>query len=200
MLLTIVFLLAILYGVLFALLWCWSAVHAILTPHEDWSRRWLWTAAILVNPSTAMWYWYVWKRWAFWVLFAPALAFLVFLPVTLDVLVQALSVRDLADRFVAISTVLQDAILVHIPLPLLIFISVFPFVLRLVALAHLGANAQLKAADRNDYAIAFALPVVGFGGAIAYCFKWRRVWAAFGLLWFLTATGMGWSLVSRALF
>jgi hypothetical protein len=198
--LTLVFLFTILYGVVFAVLWCWSVVHAILTPHEEWSRRGLWTAAILINPGTAIWYWYVWKRWAFWALFGPALVFLGFLPFTLEVVVKALSVRDVADRFVAISTLLQNTIFIHIPLPILIFISVFPFMLRLVALAHLGANAQLKAADRNDYAIAFALPVVGFGGAIAYCFKWRRVWAALGLFWVLAAAGTGWSLVSRALF
>jgi hypothetical protein len=192
---TLVFLVAILYSVLFGLLWGWSAVHALMTPREDWSRRALWTAAILINPVTAIWYWYVWKRWAFWTLFAPALAFLAFLPVTLESLVRAFEVRDVADRFVAISTALLQNVIDTIPLPLLVPLVAFPFVLRLAALTHLGANSDLKAADRNDYAIAFALPLVGFGGAIAYCFKWRRAWASLGLAWFLIASGTLWSFV-----
>lgn len=195
MLLTILFLATVLYGALFAFLWGWGVVHAFLTPKEPWSRRGLWVAAMVVNPGTAIWYWYVWKRWAFWALFAPALVFLAFLPLTLEALVQALAVRDLADRFVAIATLFLQNVVDAIPLMALVPLVAFPFILRLAALVHLGRNADLKAADRNDYAIAFALPIVGFGGAIAYCFKWRRIWAALGLGWFLIATGTAWSFL-----
>lgn len=192
---TLVFLAAILYGVLFSVLWGWSAIHALLTPREDWSRRGLWTAAILINPVTAIWYWYVWKRWAFWTLFAPALVFIAFLPYTLETLVRAFAVRDIADRFVALSTLLLQNVIDAMPLALFVPLFAFPFLLRFAALTHLGGNSDLKAADRNDYAIAFALPLVGFGGALAYCFKWRRAWAALGLAWFLVATGTIWSFV-----
>jgi hypothetical protein len=193
--LTVVFLFAVLYGILFAVLWGWSAVHALLTPHEDWSRRTLWTVAILINPATAIWYWYIWKRWAFWVLFVPALCFLAFLPVTLGALVQAFAVRDIANRFVNIATLFLNNVVDAIPLAFLIPLVAFPFVLRFAALAHLGGNSQLKAADRNDHAIAFALPLFGFGGALAYCIKWRRVWAALGLVWVLIMTTTIWSFV-----
>lgn len=192
---TLVFLVAILYGVLFAFLWGWSAVHALMTPREDWSRRGLWTAAILINPVTAIWYWYVWKRWAFWTLFAPALVFIAFLPYTLETLVRAFAVRDIADRFVALATLFLQNVIDAIPLLVFVPLFAFPFILRFAALAHLGSNSDLKAADRNDYAIAFALPLVGFGGALAYCFKWRRAWAALGLTWFLVASGTIWSFV-----
>ena len=195
MILTVFFLTSVLYGVLFGLLWGWSAIHAFLTPKEALSRRGLWVAAIVVNPATAIWYWYVWKRWAFWALFAPALVFLALLPITLEALVDALAVRDLADRFVAIATLFLQYVVDAIPLPVLVPLAAFPFILRLAALAHLGRNADLTAADRNDYAIAFALPIVGFGGAIAYCFKWRRIWASLGLGWFLIASGTAWSFV-----
>lgn len=195
MILTLVFLAAILYSVIFTLLWGWSVIHALLTPHEDWSRRGLWTATILVNPVTAIWYWYVWKRTAFWVLFAPALAFLAFLPITLEALIKALVARDVADRFVAIATLFLNNVIDAIPLVALVPLLVFPFIMRLAALTHLGANSQLKAADRNDYAVAFALPFFGFGGAFAYCLKWRRVWAGLGLVWFVIASTTVWSFI-----
>lgn len=195
MLLTAVFLASVLYGILFACLWGWSAVHALMTPREEWSRRGLWTVAILVNPATAIWYWYVWKRWAFWVLFLPALAFLALLPVTLEAMVQAFAARDVAERFVSLGTLFLTNVVDAIPLLLLIPLVAFPFILRLAALMHLGANSELKAADRNDYAVTFALPIFGFGGALAYCFKWRRAWATLGLVWVLIATGTIWSFV-----
>lgn len=195
MLLTLVFVVTVLYGVLFAFLWGWSLIHALLTPHEGWARRGLWTATIFFNPITTIWYWYVWKRWAFWALFAPAIAFMAFLPTALQVLINAFAVRDLADRFVAIATLLLNNVIDAIPLPLLVPMVVFPFIMRLAALTHLGANSQLKAADRNDYAVAFALPFFGFGGAFAYCLKWRRMWAGLGLAWFVIASATVWSFV-----
>jgi hypothetical protein len=195
MFLTLVFLATVIYGVLFAVLWGWSAIHALMTPHEDWSRRGLWTAAILVNPVTAIWYWFVWKRWAFWILFLPAMAFLAFLPVTLDAMIQAFAVRDVADRFVAIATVFLNSVVDAIPLPVLFPIVAFPFILRFMALAHLGANSHMKAADRNDYAVGFALPLVGMGAAFTYCLRWRRVWASLGLGWFFIASATIWSFI-----
>lgn len=193
--LTFLFVAIVLYGVTFAFLWGWSVVHAILTPRVEWGRRGLWTAAMVVNPMSAMWYWYVWKRWAFWVLFAPALAFMATLPFALEQMIRAFTARDVADRFVTLGTLFLNNVLDAIPLPILIPLAVLPFILRLAALAHLGANKDLTAPDRNDQAIAFALPLFGFGAALTYCFKWRRAWAALGLAWFVLGTGTIWSFI-----
>lgn len=192
---TLLFLALVLYSVLFAVLWGWSIIHAFLTPNEPWTRRGLWMAALIVNPTAAMWYWYIWKRWGFWILFVPALIFMVFLPVTLDGLISLLEVRSLANRFVEIGTLFSQNVLDAIPLYALIPIFAFPIILRLAALRHLGRNTTLNAADRNDYAITFALPIVGLGGALAYTLKWQPLWAAFGMAWFLIATGTIWSFV-----
>jgi hypothetical protein len=195
MVLTLFFLGLVLYSILFTVLWGWGIVHTLLTPKEDWTRRALWMAALVINPPAAIWYWYIWKRWAFWALFAPALVFMLFLPLTLDAVIHTLEVRSLADRFVEIGTLFSQNVLDAIPLVVLKPIVVFPVILRLAALRHLGRNTTLNAADRNDYAIAFALPVVGLGGALAYCLKWQRLWAALGLGWLLVVTGTLWSFV-----
>lgn len=195
MLLTFLFLALVIYSVLFCVLWGWSIIHALLTPKQDMSRRALWMAALIINPPAAMWYWYIWKRWGFWALFAPALVFVLFLPLTLDAVIKTLEVRSIADRFVEIGTLFSQNVVDAIPLYALIPIVVFPIILRLGALVHLGRNTTLNAADRNDYAIAFALPFAGLGGAIAYCLKWQRLWAAVGLAWFLTVSATIWSFV-----
>jgi hypothetical protein len=195
MLLTLLFLALILYGVLLALLWGWSVFHAYTTPKSAFSRRGLWTLALIVNPISCMWYWYVWKRWAFWALFAPAVVFLTFLPHALESAVKTFAIREIGDRFVSIATAILNNVIGAIPLPILIPLIVFPFILRLAALAHLGGNTDLEAADRNDHAIAFSLPLVGLGAAMLYCFKWRRAWALAGLGWFLLEGGVVWSFI-----
>jgi hypothetical protein len=191
MLLTILIVL-IVYGVTFAFLWGWSVIHAFITPHEALSRRGLWTLALIANPVTSMWYWYVWKRWAFWMLFIPMILFVGLLPFTLDQVILALVSRGWADRFVSIATLFLTDVVDATPLPALVPLLVFPYLLRLASLAHLGGNSELKAADRNDQAVAFSLPLVGFGAAMAYSFKWRRIWALFGLMWFVLLAGTTW--------
>lgn len=183
------------YLALLGVLWVWAMIHAAATPREDWSRRALWTTAIASNPSATVWYWYVWKRWAFWALFAPYFLFAAFLPFTLETTIRSLATRDLADRFVHISQQLLIRVVDAIPLPALIPLLAFPFVLRLAAIAHLGGNTTLSASDRNDHAVTFALPIVGFGSAMTYCLRWRRGWAVAGLLWVLLATAVVWSFV-----
>lgn len=195
MLQTLLFVTVVLYGVLLAFLWGWSILHAYTTPKEAFSRRGLWTLSLLINPAATMWYWYIWRRWAFWALFAPALAFMTFIRPTLESLIQAFVARDLANRFVDLGTIFLDRILFLIPLPILVPLAVFPFLQRLAALAHLGGNDQLTASDRNDQAISFALPFVGFGAAMAYCYKWRRGWALLGLCWFTLLSGVLWSFL-----
>ena len=60
---------------------------------------------------------------------------------------------------------------------------ILPLLLRLAALLHLGRNTELSAMDRNDWIVSLALPVFGFGAGIAYCARFRRVWAIVGLVW-----------------
>jgi hypothetical protein len=189
----LLFLALVLYGVLLALLWGWSLIHAFTTPKVDFSRRGLWTLALAINPLASMWYWYIWKRWAFWALFAPVILFSAFLPFALEGLIRTFIARDIADRFVNISTTILENVIEAIPLPILIPLVVFPFILRLAALAHLGGSKELDAQDRNDYAVTFALPLFGYGAAMAYALKWRRGWAIAGLCWFLLASGVVWS-------
>jgi hypothetical protein len=189
----------ILYSVLFAFLWGWGIVHAFLTPHVAGSRRGLWMLAMILNPISAMWYWYVWKRWAFWILFAPAILFVLFLPLTLRDVILTFAVRDLADKFVNLASAFLTHVVYALPLGLFIPVCLFPFALRFAALAHLGANSELEAADRNDQSITFALPVFGFGAAMAYCFTWRRVWAVCGLVWIVVMTGILWFFVRNAI-
>jgi hypothetical protein len=195
MLSTLTLILLALYSLILGTLWIWAMVHAAVTPREDLTRRALWTAAIAANPSATVWYWYVWKRWAFWMLFAPYFLFAAFLPFTLEATIRSLASRDLADRFVHISQELLVQVLDAIPLPALIPLIAFPFVFRLAALAHLGGNTTLSASDRNDHAVTFALPIVGFGSAMTYSLRWRRGWAAAGLAWVVLATAVIWSFV-----
>ena len=185
--LTLTFLVLVLYGALLAFLWGWAIVHAFTTPRVDFSRKGLWTLALVLNPMASMWYWYIWRRWAFWSLFTPVILFATFLPSMLERILQALSIRAMADRFVNIMTVILENVIEIIPLPILIPLMVFPFILRLAALAHLGGNTNLDAPDRNDHAVTFALPVFGYGAAMTYCMRWRKGWALAGLIWFLLA-------------
>lgn len=191
----LLFLALVIYGIFLAFMWGWSLIHAYTTPKVAFSRRGLWTIALLINPLASMWYWYIWKRWAFWAIFAPVILFSTFLPFALEGLIRTFIARDIADRFVTISTTILENIIEAIPLPILIPLVVFPFILRLAALAHLGGSKELEAPDRNDYAVAFALPLFGYGAAMAYAFKWRRGWALAGLCWFLLASGVVWSFV-----
>jgi hypothetical protein len=192
---TITLVILAVYGTLLGVLWVMAMIHAASTPHEEWSRRALWIVAIAVNPSATIWYWYMWKRWAFWVLFAPYFLFAAFLPFTLEETVRSLATRDISDKFVHITQQILANVIDAIPLSALIPLVAFPFVLRLAALMHLGGNTKLSASDRNDRAVTFALPIVGFGSALTYSLTWRRGWAAAGFLWFLLASAVVWSFV-----
>jgi hypothetical protein len=188
-----------LYVSLLAFLWTWAIIHALTTPKVDFSRRGLWAAAMIVNPLAAMWYWYIWKRWAFWSLFFPAILFTLFLPKALAQLLRVLTMRDVADRFVSVMEFILTRVIDSIPLIIAVPLFTFPFILRLAALAHLGGNNQLEAADRNDQAVTLALPFFGFGGAMAYCLKWRRGWAVAGISWFIVAVWVTWVLLVKNL-
>lgn len=188
-----------LYASLLAFLWGWAIIHAFTTPKVAFSRRGLWVGSIFVNPLSAMWYWYIWKRWAFWFLFLPAMLFTAFLPVALEQTLRILSMRDVADRFVAVMQIILTNVIDAIPLFVAVPLFSFPFILRLAALTHLGGNNELEAVDRNDQAVTFAIPVFGYGAAMAYCLKWRRGWATAGLIWLIFSCWFMWALLVKQL-
>ena len=131
---------------------------------------------MFVNPSTAIWYWYIWKRWAFWTLITPIFGIFVSLPFVVRSLLSKADATNVTNMLFALGTQ-----------PLLIFVAallVYPMVLRLVAVLHLGRNEELDAMGRNDWVIALAMPIFGFGAGLAYCAGHRRKWAIASLIWF----------------
>ncbi|MFH1077689.1 MAG: hypothetical protein V1745_00185 [Patescibacteria group bacterium] len=155
--------------------WIWAVIHAVQTPRASRMQRSLWGAAMVANPTTAIWYWYIWKRWAFWTLFTPVLVAFASFP---------LVVRSLLTK--ADETFITDLLFSLGSARLVILVATlmaFPLVMRLAALLHFGKNTDLTAMDRNDWIVSFSLPVFGFGAAIAYCARYRRGWALVGLLW-----------------
>lgn len=160
---------------MYAGFWVWAVIHAVQTPRATKQQRLLWGIALVANPSTAVWYWYVWKRRAFWALFTPLFGALVSLPLVVR---SALSNTE-ATTFTYILYGLGSARLVI----LLAALMTFPIILRLAALFHLGKNTELSAMDRNDWIVSLALPIFGLGAGIAYCSRYRRVWAMVGLVW-----------------
>lgn len=170
----------ILFGIsalIYAGFWIWAMIHSVSTPKSTVSQRLLWVGAMIVNPSAAVWYWYVWKRWAFWLLFTPIFGFFVSLPFIVRSLLTKAEATQLTDILFALGT---SGVLVVIAC-----LVIFQLVLRLAALLHLGRNAELNAMDRNDWVVALALPVFGFGAGFAYCAKYRRTWAIASLAWFV---------------
>lgn len=157
--------------------WLWAMWHAGSTPHSTLWQRVFWVGAILVNPITAVWYWYIWKRWAFWLLFTPLLVAFVLLPVVVH---SALNSND--------QTALTD-LLFALGNPLFVItasaLAIFPLLIRLAALLHLGKNAELTGLDRNDWIMGLALPLFGYAAGVVYCAKYLRGWAIASLLWWI---------------
>lgn len=162
-------------------------IHAGSTPKAATTQKAIWVGAMLSNPSAAVWYWYVWKRWAFWLLFTPILGFFISFPI----IVRSLLTKAEATTYTNILFALGPARL-SIAVACLI---IFPLILRLAALLHLGRNTDLSAMDRNDWVIAFAFPIFGFGAGFAYCAKYKKGWAFAGLLWWVAI-----SIASSAIF
>ena len=76
-------------------------------------------------------------------------------------------------------------------------LMVFPLILRLAALLHLGRNTELTAMDRNDWVESLASPIFGFGAGMAYCAKYRRGWAMTSLVWWVGITISSYFLFSN---
>jgi hypothetical protein len=164
---------AIIYGGF----WIWAVYHAFTTPRANLGQRAFWAGSMFVNPASAIWYWYIWKRWAFWLLFTPILGAFISLPLIVR------SVLSKADETV-ITKVLFALGNPQFVFTVSILIS-FSLIVRLVALLHLARNSDLTAMDRNDWVVALALPVFGFGAALAYCAKYKRLWALASLAWWV---------------
>ncbi len=161
----------------YAVFWIWGMIHAASTPKTPLRQRLYWSLSLLINPSAATWYWFVWKRWAFWVLITPLVLAFLSLPI---------AVRTLFTQ--AEETFLTNLLFALGPTWLIILLAAllfFPVVVRLVALFHLGKNFELTAIDRNDWVISLALPVIGLGAGMAYCAKYRRGWAIACLGWWV---------------
>ncbi len=156
-------------------LWAWALLHALGTPRATWNQRLLWGIAMIVNPLTAIWYWYVWKRWAFWTLFTPILGLTFSLPLLVRSVVSRADATALTNALFALGSSRQVIVIA--------ILLIFPMLLGLAALLHLGTNTELTAMDRNDWIVSLALPFFGFGAGIAYCARFRRAWAVLGLLW-----------------
>lgn len=174
--------------------WVWAMLHAGMTPKATASQRGFWVGAMVANPSAAVWYWYIWKRWAFWLLFTPILGCFISLPIV---------VRSLLSK--AEATTITNILFALGPTRLIIFMAalmVFPLVLKLAALLHLGRNTELSAMNRNDWVVSLALPFFGFGAGFAYCAKHIRPWAIASLVWWVAisiSAGLLWGNVSREL-
>lgn len=161
----------------YAIFWLWAIIHAVQTPRADSSQKMLWGLAIVLNPITAIYYWYVWKKKAFWALFTPILGFFFSLPLVARIVLGRANATAFTNALFALGSSRQVIVIA--------FLIIFPIVLTLIALLHLGRNTQLTAMDRNDWIVSLSLPLFGFGAGIAYCARYRRRWAIAGILWSL---------------
>lgn len=169
--------------------WLWGILHALNTPKATGLQRALWGVAMVANPSTAIWYWYIWKRWAFWTLFSPVLIGFLTLPwVVREVLYEA-DATAITNFLYALGSARL--------LTLIAILMIFPLILRLTAFLHLAKNTALSAMDRNDWVVSLALPVFGFGAGITYCAKWRKGWAMMGLLWWVVIVIALWAVTQN---
>lgn len=146
--------------------WIWGIYHAASTPKAHPTQKMFWVGAMLVNPSTIIWYWYVWKRWIFWLLFTPLFAAVCAFP------------------FFTTSILSPDKAIVVFGIMILFL---FPIIFRLAAVLHIGRNSELDALRRNDWVVCLAFPILGFGVSMIYATRYMRTWALISLLWWLAA-------------
>lgn len=184
--LTPMHLLFVVSSLCFSVFWGWATWHAATTPHASFQQKFFWSGSMLLNPLTAVWYWYIWKRWAFWLLFTP----LVFTLATAPFIAKRLIAKSSSDIFEHLFLRLTEPGAWIILITASIFI-VFPLLLRFIALAHLSKNKNISALDRNDWIVALALPIFGFGAGVAYCAQHRRKWAIGSLIWWVVLALIG---------
>ncbi len=164
-------------ALVYVFFWGWGIFHAWATPQATRIQKAYWIIAMIINPSTAVWYWYTWKRWAFWTLFTPYLGVFISFPFV---------IRSMFKR--AVETNLTEILLSFGSPSFIVFLAtlaIFPLILRFVAIIHLARNTKFSAMDRNDWVVSLAMPVFGFGAGLVYCAAHRRIWALVSLLWLL---------------
>lgn len=172
---------------IFVFFWIWALIHAAKTPRAQWGQRLLWSLCIIINPSSTIWYWCIWKRWAFWALFTPLLGMFVALPFVTRSLMTKADATWLTNALFALGgngLVILFAILL-----------IYPLVLKLNVVLHLSKNTDVTALDRNDWVLILALPIIGFGSALTYAAKYLKPWALVSLAWLII-----FSLAGKAMF
>lgn len=162
----------------YAFFWIWALVHAARTPRASWSQRLVWSICLLINPSATIWYWCIWKRWAFWSLFTPLLGTFVALPFVIRSMMTKADATTFTNTLFAIGSN-RLVILVAVLL-------IYPIVLRLAVVLHLAKNTTLSAMERNDWVVTLAMPIIGFGSALTYAAKNLKPWALASLAWLIT--------------
>lgn len=159
--------------------WLLGMYHAAITPKAHVTQRCFWVGAILVNPLTCIWYWYVWKRWIFWLLFTPLFIGICSIP---------LFIRT---AFSPNRTIVFFGIML---------LCIFPVLFRLATLLHMGKNSELDALRRTDWAVCFAFPLFGFGVSMIYATRYMHTWALMSLAWWLAASVSTSIFISRILY
>jgi hypothetical protein len=160
-----------------AFFWIWALIHAARTPRASWGQRFIWAICLLINPLTTIWYWCIWKRWAFWTLFAPLFGFFVALPLVTRSMMTKADASTVTNALFALGSnrlVIFFAVLL-----------IYTIVLRLAVVLHLSKNAELTAMDRNDWVLTMAFPFIGFGTALTYTSKYMKPWALATLAWLI---------------
>jgi len=163
--------------------WIWALVHAAKTPRAAWGQRLLWSLCLLVNPPATIWYWCIWKRWAFWALFTPLLGIFIALPFVARSLMSKADATGVTNALFALGSnrlVIICAVLL-----------IYPLILRLSVVLHLSKNTDVTAMGRNDWVLIMALPVIGYGSAMAYAAKYMMSWALVSLAWLIAISVAG---------
>lgn len=162
---------------IFAIFWVWAMAHAARTPRAPWTQRLLWFLCLLCNPITTVWYWCVWKRWAFWTLFTPLLGIFLTLPFAVRSLMTKADATNLTNGLFALGS---NGLVIFLAV-----LFIFPVVMRLAVILHLTKNPAYTAIERNDWVVSIGLPSVGYGAAFAYAIKHLMPWAFATLGWML---------------
>ncbi|MFA6446916.1 MAG: hypothetical protein WCW31_01520 [Patescibacteria group bacterium] len=169
--------------------WIWALVHAARTPRATWTQKLLWSLCLFINPMATVWYWCVWKRWAFWFMFTPMLGIFVALPLVVRSLMtsaEATNVNDYLFAFGSNTLVIFFAILL-----------IFPIVLRLIVTLNLTVNGEVTALDRNDWVLSIAFPIIGYGAALVYAIKHLKAWAFASIAWVIVIAAVGQAMVAN---
>jgi hypothetical protein len=160
-----------------AFFWLWALVHAARTPRASWGQRFIWTICLLINPSATIWYWCIWKRWAFWSLFTPLFGVFVALPLVIRSMMSKADATNMTNALFALGS--NRLVIIFAAM------LIYTIVIRLAVVLHLSKNTEVTAMDRNDWVLTIAMPFIGFGSALTYTAKYMKPWALASLAWLI---------------